>query len=123
VDAPEEKYKWINGSHWHCDPHFIRPTNEIDDPRCHICGTQTTEHRHICSAGGKPPFHATTLSQKEEELTRRFGWTRESKEVKAERERVTATEAVGALAITGVVLGLLAWVTGALPQRKLDVRE
>lgn len=113
----------VFGSTWHCDPQHIRPTNEIDDPRCHICGTQTTEHGMVCSAAGKPPFHATPLSSKESELTRRFGWTKESKEVKQERERVSATEAVGALVITGVVLGLLAWATGSLPKRKLNVRE
>lgn len=123
VNAPEEQHKWKHGSHWHCDPHFIRPTDEIDDPRCHICGTQTTEHSMLCSAAGKPPFRATPLSNKEDELTRRFGWTKESETVKKERERVSATEAIGALAVTGVVLGLLAWMTGALPQRKLNVTE
>jgi hypothetical protein len=117
--------KWKRGSTWHCDPAKVRPTTEIDEPRCHICGTQTTEHGMVCSAAGKPPYHATTLSQKEEELTRRFGWTSvsEMEVVKQERERVSATEAIGALAITGVVLGLLAWVTGSLPFRRQPLNK
>lgn len=119
-----ERYKrFMNGSKWHCSPLHVRPTAWIDDPRCHICGTQTTEHGSVCSAAGKPGFHATTLSQKEEELTRRFGWTRESETLKKERERVSMLEGVGALAVTGVVLGLLAWATGSLPKRRLDVNQ
>ena len=117
VNPAETGNQYVKGSHWHCDPAKIRPTNEIDDPRCHICGTQTTTHAGVCSACGKPPFHATTMSAKEEEITRIFGWTRESKEAKAERERITATEAIGALTVTGVVLGVIAWVTGCLPRR------
>jgi len=119
----DSQKEWKRGSKWHCDPAKIRPTNEIDDPRCHICGTQTTQHGGLCSAAGKPPFHATPLSNKETELTRRFGWTRESEVDKKERERVSLTEGIGALAITGVVLGLLAWLTGSLPKRKLFPRE
>lgn len=115
--------KWKRGSVWHCDPAKVRPTTEIDEPRCHICGTQTTEHGMVCSAAGKPPFHATTLSQKEAELIRRFGWTRESETVVKERERVSLTEGIGALAITGVVLGLLAWLTGSLPSRRLPLNK
>jgi hypothetical protein len=114
--------QYVKGSHWHCDPQFIRPTNEIDDPRCHICGTQTTAHAGVCSACGKPPFHATTMSAKEEEITRRFGWTRESSEAKAERQRVTVTEAIGALTVTAAVLGVLAWMTGSLPTRPTSPR-
>jgi hypothetical protein len=79
----------------------------------------------VCSAAGKPPYHATTLSQKEEELIRRFGWTSvsEMEVVKQERERVSLTEGIGALAITGVFLGLLAWLTGALPSRRLPLNK
>lgn len=115
--------KWIKGSKWHCDPQHIRPTEEIDDPRC-TCGTQEKDkHNGCCSAAGKPPFHATPLSSKEQELIGRFGWTGKSETEVREKERVSATEAIGALAITGVVLGLLAWVTGSLPARRLAVRE
>ena len=32
-------------------------------------------------------------------------------------------EGVGALAVTGVVLGLLAWATGSLHKRRLDVNQ
>lgn len=119
---PSQSEGWTKGSRWHCDPAKIRPTNEIDDPRCHICGTQTTAHAGVCSACGKPPFHATTMSAKESELTRIFGWTRESTKEKAERQRVTATEAIGALTVTGVVLGAIAWMTGCLPRRPTSQR-
>ncbi len=114
--------KFMNNSHWSCNPLLVRPTEEIDDPRCHICGTQTTEHGGACSAGGKPPFHATTMSQKEDELTRRYGWTRESETAKMEKERVSLTEGIGAMTVAGVALGLLAWATGSFPQRRTDVR-
>jgi len=115
--------KHMNGSRWSCNPLKVRPTDEIDNPRCHICGTQTTEHGMVCSAAGKPGFHATTMSQKEDELTRIFGWTSQSETVVKERERVSLTEGVGALAITGVLLGVLAWITKSLPQRRLDVNQ
>lgn len=62
---------WIIGSFWHCDPAKIR--KDIDPPRCHICGTQTSVHANICSAAGRPPYHATTMSQKEEEVSRVYG--------------------------------------------------
>jgi len=121
VNPAETGNKYIKGSRWHCDPAKVRPASEIDDPRCHICGTQTDAHKDICSARGKPQFHATTMSAKEEEITRRFGWTRESKTEKAERQRVTAVEAIGALTVTGVFLGLLAWATSCLPDRRMPL--
>lgn len=61
----------IRGSHWHCDPQYIRP--DADRPRCHICGTQTNLHMGPCSAAGVPPFHATTMNQKEDQVERVFG--------------------------------------------------
>jgi hypothetical protein len=115
--------KHKRGSKWHCDPAKVRPTEQIDEPRCHICGTQTTEHGMVCSAAGKPPYKATTLSQKEEELVRIFGWTSQSETVVREKERVSLTEGIGALVITGVALGLLAWLTGALPSRRLPLNR
>lgn len=119
-----KKYqKWMNQSHWHCNPLKVRPTEEIDDPRC-TCGAQEKDaHNGCCSAAGKPPFHATTMSHKEDELIRIFGWTNQSETVVKERERVSLTEGVGALAITGVFLGLLAWITKSLPKRRLDVNQ
>lgn len=60
--------------HYTCDIAKLRPTEEIDDPRCHICRTQTHQHDMVCSAGGKPTPCATTMSDKEHELTKIFGW-------------------------------------------------
>jgi hypothetical protein len=63
--------KHIVGSRWHCDPANLRPLTEIDEPRCHICGTQEAgKHAGVCSAAGKPPFRATPMSQKEDEVGR-----------------------------------------------------
>jgi hypothetical protein len=112
--------KYMNQSHWHCNPLKVRPTEEIDDPRC-TCGAQAAgDHNGCCSAAGKPPFHATTMSQKEDELIRIFGWTSET--AAKEKERVSLTEGIGVLTLAGVVLGLLAWATKSLPQRRMDVK-
>jgi hypothetical protein len=59
---------------WACDLNKIR--TDIDLPHCHVCGVRTPPHGGFCSVGGPPPFHATPMSQKEDEVTR---W--------AERER------------------------------------
>jgi hypothetical protein len=83
--TPEAGYKqrliYMQGQWLHKDNHsltckaeHIRPTNEIDDPRCHVCKTQTKKHRDICSFLSKPPFRATPFSEKEEELISLFGW-------------------------------------------------
>lgn len=84
IDPPEAHVKqrsssprgWrhTNDDSWSCDPTKIRA--DIDLPHCHICGVRTPPHEMICSAGGPPPFHATPMSKKEEEVIR---W--------AERER------------------------------------
>ena len=111
---------WTKGSKWHCDPAKLRPTGEIDDPRC-TCGTQEKDkHKGACSACGKPPYHATPFNNKEQELIGLFGWTRKSKwtREKAETQRVTVTEAVGAFTIAGTLFGLIAWAVKALPLRR-----
>lgn len=60
---------WLHDNDsWHCDPLKIRPLSEIDEPRCHICGMQNDEHRGSCSAAGRPSYHATPMSDKEEEV-------------------------------------------------------
>ena len=106
---PSKSEGWTKGSTWHCDPARVRPTEEIDDPRCHGCETQEAEkHGMICSKVGKPPFHATPLSTKEEELRRRFGWHPKFEE--EEKKRVSAMGAIGVLTITGVIIGLFAWL-------------
>jgi hypothetical protein len=67
-------YHWehADGS-FNCDRAKLRPTEEIDDPRCG-CGTQTNKHSGVCSAAGKPSFHATPMDAKEDELRKLFGW-------------------------------------------------
>lgn len=113
----------MNGSHWYCNPLRIRPSDEIDEPRCHICSTQTNVHGGVCSAAGKPSYKATTMSQKEEELIRILGWTNRSETVVKEKERVTFTEGIGTMVVGGALLGVLAWMTGSLPRRRLDVNQ
>lgn len=117
--------KHIKGSKWHCDPAKLRPTQDIDDPRCHCGAQEADKHRMTCSAAGKPSYHATPFSSKEEELIRTFGWVhqKETETVKREKERVSLTEGIGALVITATVLGLLAWVSGSLPPRRLPLNE
>jgi hypothetical protein len=56
-----------------CNFKQLRPDNEIDDPRCHVCSTQTDKHAEICSVGGKPRHYATPMSQKEDEIRKLFG--------------------------------------------------
>lgn len=63
----------LNKDEVNCNPEKLRPDNEIDDPRCHICGTQTDQHRSVCSAGGKPRPRATSMSDKESEVRCAFG--------------------------------------------------
>lgn len=64
----------IQGDAMDCDPNQLRPDSEIDDPRCHVCQTQTREHGTFCSCGGQPRHRATTMSEKESELIAMFGW-------------------------------------------------
>jgi hypothetical protein len=68
-------YIWLHvtGDAWGCSKEKLRPTAEIDDPRC-TCHTQTNEHAGACSAAGKPPFRAMPMDAKEEELRRLYGW-------------------------------------------------
>src|SRR5208337_1360276 len=132
--------KYINGSRWHCDPAKVRANIErhavykptkadfesdkeftpqtLNQPRCHICGTQTMHHSNVCSAAGKPPYHATSLSQKEDELAWLFGWG--PFDVKPEpgpsRElRVKVGTVIAALALIA-----LAWATGKLAKDEDD---
>ncbi len=79
-----------------CVKNLIRP--DIDPPRCHTCGTQTTTHASICSAAGKPTCRATPMSAKEDELQRRFGWNTKEKQV----QNVLVT--VGAFVVTAGLL-------------------
>jgi hypothetical protein len=67
-------WRHADGDHMNCNPWEIRWPNQIDDPRCHICGTQSDKHAGACSATGLPPFSATPMSQKEDELIKMFGW-------------------------------------------------
>lgn len=78
VDSPEAYYRqrslsprgWyhLNNSegYWACDLKKVR--SDIDLPHCHICGVRTSPHHGICSVAGPPSFHATSMSQKEEEV-------------------------------------------------------
>ena len=68
-------YHWVHpGGGYNCLPENVRPTEEIDDPRCH-CGTQEADkHAFHCSAAGKPTFHAMPMNAKEDELIKYFGW-------------------------------------------------
>lgn len=59
----------VDGDKWSCTKNLIRPPSEIDLPRCHVCGTQTNRHGGYCSVGGLPSFHATPMSQKEDEIS------------------------------------------------------
>lgn len=81
LTTPIAMYRQRVSFHWehldgtyNCDPAKIRPTAEIDDPRCGCCHVQTPPHNGACSAVGKPVHHATTMSAKEDELIRLFGW-------------------------------------------------
>jgi hypothetical protein len=76
------------GAGWHhytqegpidCDPSKVRPVEEIDPPRCHICGAKTKhDHLGICSFHGDPViaygYTATTMDAKEAELVRYYGY-------------------------------------------------
>jgi hypothetical protein len=89
-----------------------RVRSDIDPPRCHICGTQTSTHGHLCSAAGKPGCHAKPMSAKEDELIRRFGWTQKEENPHSKGEASSPglpfLEKIGALTI----LGLVAWLLG-----------
>lgn len=62
-------YGWRHeNNEWACKLENVR--TDIDLPRCHICMIQTPPHQGVCSAAGLPSFHATTMSDKEEEVQR-----------------------------------------------------
>ena len=117
---PVKTEGYRKGSRWHCDPAKVRPTEEIDDPRCACCHTQTDKHGMVCSAAGKPPYRATTTDAKEDEIRGTFGWTAESStpaqaRARERARRPTAMETIGILTSLGAMLGLLIWLTGTRP--------
>lgn len=58
-----------------CVAKDVRPSGEIDLPRCHVCQAQSSEsHQAHCSFRGVPQFRAMPMSDKEDELIRLFGW-------------------------------------------------
>jgi hypothetical protein len=58
-----------------CVAQHVRPSDEIDPPRCHVCKVQPGEgHKSHCSFRGIPQFTATPMSSKEDELISIFGW-------------------------------------------------
>ena len=106
--------KHINGSTWYCDPAAVEAnierhkklSKQLEIPRCHICGTQTTHHRGICSACGQPPYNATTMSRKEDELTHLFGWgpfKKAGEPVETPKEtKITTPTVIGVLVLLGL---------------------
>jgi hypothetical protein len=105
----EHVFPTIEGNKHRCDPAKLRPTEEIDDPRCHVCGTQGAgKHGSFCSMAGKPPFRATPMSRKEEELQLQFGWHSEIEE--QEKKQASIMEAIGVLTVAGAIIGLFAWI-------------
>jgi hypothetical protein len=66
------RWRHRNTNRLYCEKEDIRLDTDL--PRCHICGTQTAQHRSVCSAAGLPTHRATPMSGKEEELIAKFGW-------------------------------------------------
>jgi hypothetical protein len=78
------KWRHIEGDELKCNQELIRPAAEIDLPHCHVCTTQTTEHKGFCSLSGLSGFRATPMSEKEAELERAIDFARREtkKEIK-----------------------------------------
>lgn len=97
-----------------CVKSLIRP--DIDPPRCHICGTQTTTHGLVCSAAGKPACHAIPMSAKEDELIRRFGWNAKEKAQEKQAQNTLAT--VGAFVVTAGLVAAVSFLANIFGGKK-----